>query len=54
MIVYNVLFAEKELHKLHELSEKKHQLLETLGFNQKDLQEIQKLVAIQSDSFSGM
>ncbi|KAM3822652.1 LOW QUALITY PROTEIN: uncharacterized protein CCDC7 [Vipera latastei] len=44
--------TEKELHKLHELSEKKHQLLETLGFNQKDLQELQKLVAIQSDSFS--
>ncbi|XP_039200007.1 protein MLP1 homolog isoform X4 [Crotalus tigris] len=44
--------TEKELQKLHELSEKKHQLLETLGFNQKELQEIQKLVAIQPGSFS--
>ncbi|XP_060539904.1 uncharacterized protein CCDC7 isoform X4 [Pantherophis guttatus] len=39
--------TEKELNELHELSEKKHQLLETLGSNRKELQEIQELVAIQ-------
>ncbi|XP_058035714.1 golgin subfamily A member 4 [Ahaetulla prasina] len=44
--------TEKELNELHELSEKKHQLLEMLGSNRKELQEIQELVAIQPGSVS--
>ncbi|XP_026565789.1 golgin subfamily B member 1 [Pseudonaja textilis] len=44
--------TEKELHELHELSEKKYQLLETLGSNQKELQEIQELVTTQPGSVS--
>ncbi|XP_070582782.1 GRIP and coiled-coil domain-containing protein 2 isoform X2 [Erythrolamprus reginae] len=44
--------SEKELRELNELSDKKHQLLQTLESNQKVLQEIQESASIKPDSVS--
>ncbi|XP_062840442.1 golgin subfamily A member 4 isoform X3 [Anolis carolinensis] len=44
--------VEKELSKMHKLSEKKQQLLEKLKSNQKELQEAQQLEATQPGSVS--